>query len=81
MKLIKAPWTNEQVRSLKEFQRSGTFHAYTCGNFHSHHPIPHSEGGDVLIPTPDGWVCEVCDYTQDSAQDWTLDFRWKLIDV
>lgn len=50
-----APWTNEEVGSLAEYQRTTRFHPYTCGNDSRH---PH------LVPTRAGWVCDACDYTQ-----------------
>lgn len=60
LETIQAPWTEDQVRQLNLFQRSGLMHPFTC-------PWDgHSQLG-WLIATTDGWVCQVtenCDYTQ-----------------
>jgi hypothetical protein len=50
-----APWTDEQVAALAEYQASGRFHPYTCGADSSHGP---------LTPSREGWACESCPYTQ-----------------
>ena len=60
---MKAPWTPEQVAALNAHQQRDDFHPYTCGN-DSRHP--------VLRATPDGWVCDACDYRQDWAHDLLL---------
>ncbi len=41
---IIAPWSDQQVAGLNEYQRSGYFHPYT------------STGGVALIATRDGWI-------------------------
>lgn len=65
------PWTAEQVEALNRFQQSGRFHPFTCGNrlSESHRQYARDHGGDVgqLVATTDGWICPVCDYTQDWA--------------
>lgn len=61
MEKIKAPFTDEQVKNLNEFQACG-FHEFTCGS------ADHTqETCGVLIATTDGWHCPNCDYTQDWA--------------
>lgn len=55
---IKAPWTEEQVQRLNEWQQDSRFHPFTCGKC-----------GKVLTATPNGWICGSCDYTQDWAHD------------
>lgn len=61
METIKAPFTPEQVKNLKEWQE-GPSHEFTCGG------LNHPEGkNNVLIPTEEGWKCPSCDYTQDWA--------------
>jgi len=52
---VTAPWTEEQVAALNEYQHSGCFHPYTC---------PFNSGA-CLVATREGWVCEHCGYTQD----------------
>jgi hypothetical protein len=48
------PWTKEEVAELKRYQKSGYVHPYTCIN----------DSKDILIPTPEGWLCPHCDYRQ-----------------
>jgi hypothetical protein len=55
-----APWTDEQIQLLLLWQTGGWIHPYTCGN-DSNHP--------VLVPTENGWICSVCDYTQNWAHE------------
>lgn len=60
--LIRAPWTGEQVTGLNAYQKNGQWHPFTCGN----HDCPAPQHAS-LRATPDGWVCDFCDYTQDWA--------------
>lgn len=57
MKISQAPWTEEQVISLKITQRIKELRPYTC------------VCGELLIPTESGWVCNKCSY----AQDWCFE--------
>jgi hypothetical protein len=61
--MIKAPWTDEQVKNLNDWQTAGIVHPFTCGG--------KRDGKDCradLVATKDGWVCpEKCGYTQDWA--------------
>lgn len=64
-RLIRAPWTPEQVEALNAFQRYGGAHPLTCGG-------EHAPGSPALIAYTDGWRCpqpygESCDYRQDWA--------------
>ena len=63
MSIIKAPWTDEQVKALNTYQ-AGLGHPYTCG---SGNRTTHGDGEGVLTATTNGWVCQWCDYTQDWA--------------
>jgi hypothetical protein len=65
MELVKAPWTDEQIKALEEYQTDGRFHPYTCGSNH--------KGLRILTPTKDGWVCKYCEY----KQDWCHSFHFK----
>jgi hypothetical protein len=56
---IFAPFTDEQVKGLNEYQKSGVFHEFTCGN--DKHPFGKE---NTLIATKNGWICHNCDYTQ-----------------
>lgn len=66
--MTKEIWTEDQVKSANEFQQSGCFHPFTCGN---------EKCRDVLKATKKGWVCPSCDYTQDWAHEWMLNDMWK----
>lgn len=62
--MVKAPFTEQQVKSLNDFQESGCFHPFTCGG-------KTKEGKDCradLVATKEGWICPAgCGYTQDWA--------------
>jgi hypothetical protein len=66
--MIKAPFTDEQVKSLNDYQSSGVFHDFTCGNC-----------GNALHASNDGWHCSTpgCDYAQDWAHSWMADDNWR----
>lgn len=75
---VVAPWSSEQVEGLAHHQFDPPApgwdkHPYTCGNRKDGQHRYSAEGHDfgVLIPTPAGWVCLDCDYTQDWAHDAT----------
>lgn len=53
--IVKAPWTEEQVKCLHKRQKDVTKHPYTCGKSSSH---------GLLIPSQNGWSCPDCDYKQ-----------------
>jgi hypothetical protein len=70
--ILKAPWTPEQVDALNRYQQSQFVHPYTCGSrddeAHDRYAGEHSQHDTgILVATPEGWRCPVCDYTQDSA--------------
>lgn len=68
---IRTPFTYEQVKKLNQYQRSGKFHPYTCGD----PVIPrsnHSDEEGILFATPDGLICE-CGYKQHWAWKWTAE--------
>lgn len=66
--IIKAPWTQKQVRNANKNQQSRIFHPYTCGSGRRT-DAAHLDGEGVLIAFSDGWHCPYCDY----KQDWALD--------
>lgn len=59
---IVAPFTDEQVKHLNEYQTCG-LHEFTCGGDH--------RGDKRLIATTEGWVCvnPDCSYTQNWAHE------------
>lgn len=68
MQKIYAPFNQEQIKSLNEFQQSGYWHEFTCGNCRS-----------TLEATETGWICktEDCGYTQDWCHDFMQDGSWQ----
>jgi len=63
-------FTPEEVVNLNDYQRSGQFHPFTCGNGDDpNHPHPYG-GNGVLVATVRGWICPFCDY----AQNWAHEF-------
>lgn len=67
---ITAPFTDEQVRLLNEWQQHSTMHPFTCRRrTETPHGYHDSRDFGVLVATRDGWVCRDCDYTQDWAHD------------
>jgi len=48
------------VVSRNIVQNSPHFHPYTCGNTECRH----KSGGAPLLAVEEGWLCELCGYTQ-----------------
>lgn len=71
--ISQAPWTEEQVINLNDYQKAGVMHPFTCAN----------RGKDghslfsTLIANTDGWNCPECDYTQNWAHDFMVDGVWR----
>ncbi len=63
MKIV-PPWSLEQVLWLNQFQNTGSFHPFTCGENSNHRP---------LVAGPNGWVCIDCGYSQAWAHDFMAD--------
>ena len=63
--IIKAPFTDEHVKKLNEYQNLGIMHEFTCANGHG--------GKRVLTATNNGWVCPTCNYTQDWFHSFMVD--------
>jgi len=76
--MIKAPFTDEQIKNLMEYQRgeggwaASPMHPFTCIN---HGRSDHILHPDYLVATHDGWVCPACDYTQDWAHSFMAEKR------
>jgi hypothetical protein len=68
-RIVRAPFTPEQVASLNAYQASNLFHPYTCLTS-SHGP---------LIATEAGWHCSVCDYKQNHAHAFVANAGWGKI--
>jgi hypothetical protein len=68
-------FTDEQIKSLNEYQHAGKFHPFTCGgNRTDEH---HLDGEGILVATTEGWKCPYCSYTQDWAHPFMMNNSWK----
>jgi hypothetical protein len=66
MALLRAKWTEDQVRSLNAYQQSAALHPFTCNN------------GHALVAGADGWTCHVCaHYKQDWCHDFMTNWGWR----
>lgn len=71
---MKAPWTDDQVKSLNDYQTDRRFHPFTCGAGNRTNPahrgvkamFGHHDYG-LLVATSGGWICLACSYQQDWA--------------
>ncbi len=72
---ITAPFTQEQVDALNEWQKNGRFHPFTCGNDRTNEK--HLDGEGLLVATLEGWICPFCDY----KQNWAHSFMAEKIEV
>lgn len=70
---LRAPFTEEQVASLNDFQRAGVMHEFTCRRRDDH------QGEGILRATVEGWVCDECDYTQSWAFSFMADRSWEAL--
>lgn len=63
---MKAPFSTEQVKCINNYQKSGKFHPFTCG-----------ECGNDLIAIEEGLICptETCEYTQDWVHGFMANFN------
>lgn len=58
-------FTSRQVKNLNAYQHEPTIHPFTCSE--------HSE--EPLFATVRGWICPYCDYTQDWAHEFMLNYH------
>lgn len=64
-----APFTDEEVKSINDFQKSGVFHEFTCVESHP--------GLDrTLVAFQHGLDCPHCAYTQVWVHSWMADRSW-----
>lgn len=75
---IKAPFTDEQVKALNEFQHHGRVHPFTCCSPEEiseclrakpRGTMDYATSEGMLIATNDGWVCPCGKYTQEWAHE------------
>lgn len=72
MSIIKAPFTEEQIKSLEEWQKGIRFHPFTCCSHDGCDRNSQPNNGE-LIPTKDGLICPCGKW----KQDWCHDFMVK----
>ena len=84
MEKVKAPYTDEQVKSLNEFQNNGIIHPFTCCSpsyinectracKEIDGKIVEGTTDGLLVATKDGWICPCGKY----KQDWSYKFMIK----
>lgn len=73
-KRITAPFSDEQVKELKNWQRNYKVQPLTCPNRDApgHIERLNREKG-TLVPYRAGWFCLDCDYSQDWAHKFMVD--------
>jgi len=65
---IQAPFNEEQVQKLNEYQQNKSFHPYTCGGGYGC-----CKRDISYAATKDGWICPCGVYTQNWAHTVTQD--------
>lgn len=73
MSIIYAPFDEQQVRNLNDFQVSSYMHPFTCAGEGCKDEI----GDRPLRAAADGWHCTHCGYTQDWAHCFMADGSWR----
>ncbi len=68
MDRVMAPFTEDQVASVKEYQASGSFHPFTC---------PACHGSPVLAIEESRLYCTTCKYEQTWVWDMMANWMWK----
>lgn len=71
-----APWTDEQVEALNEYQQVAPMHPFTCARRDRGHGDHGERDVGILVATNDGWICRDCDYTQNWAHPFMADTSW-----
>jgi hypothetical protein len=67
-RIVRVPFTQDEVNSLNGYQARGYMHPFTCGT----NGCP-----GVLEARTTGWICRFCDYTQDWAHLFMANWGWK----
>ena len=71
---IIAPFTEEQVINLNNYQTKGKFHPFTCCGHNGCNRMAQTNEG-LLVATTDGWICPCEKYTQDWAHAFMAENR------
>ncbi len=72
---IKAPFTQEQVETLNEFQQMGMMHPFTCMGIRCKNRLEQKDEG-LLKATTERWVCPCGEYTQKWAHGFMADRKF-----
>lgn len=72
MEKIKAPFTEEQVKNLNDYQELGCFHPFTCCS-HDDCDRRKQPNEGRLRATTEGWVCPCGKWKQDWAHAFMAD--------
>ena len=72
METIKAPFTDEQVASLNEYQQLGLMHPFTCCSHDGCKKDATVKHG-ILIASNEGWTCPCGKWKQDWAHKFMTD--------
>jgi|WetSurSiteA1Bulk_404760.scaffolds.fasta_scaffold00002_8 hypothetical protein len=67
-KISKPPWNKDQLDSIKGYQKSTSWHPFTCET--------HGNEG-VLEPTTDFMGCPLCGYKEFWCHDFMSNWGWK----
>jgi hypothetical protein len=70
---ISAPFTDEQVASINDYQINGGFHPMTCNGFNCH--------GELMEATNAGMICSHYGNADYWAWAWSFDGSWKMANV
>lgn len=77
---VRAPFTEDQLDSLAEFQYSDTVHPYTCPQDHDWCDYCREAGApplSALLEEGLTCACTGCDYTQDWVHAFAADWSWR----
>lgn len=65
--IVKAPFTQEQIDNINDYQKGGRFHPFTCMSYNNCKREENKWG--ELVATRDGLVCPCGKYKQDWVHD------------
>jgi hypothetical protein len=77
--LVLAPWDDDTVDALDDYQHVRIGHPYTCPRDHRDPDTGRIDRGEVVLDsTEDGFICPVegCGYTQRWAHALSANRRW-----
>jgi hypothetical protein len=71
--IIHAPFTEEQVKNINEYQVDGMMHPFTCPCDHDDFVDGEVAADHLLIATKENLYCSDCDYQQYWVHDFMAD--------